>query len=83
MSYTLGIKRRFWPGYTKYRVTAHETDYNANEIRLIIHLADGSKMVIPNMDRRVFKLYPDFSIAMQKTAPVAAVPPPPQVAAQG
>jgi hypothetical protein len=56
MSYTVGIKRRFFPGYRKVQVTAHDW----NNFRFILNLTDGSQEIIPGFSSRGVKVYADF-----------------------
>lgn len=56
MSYTVGIKRRFWPGYRLVQVTGHSWE----NFRFILNLTDGSQIVIPGFQAGGIKVYPDF-----------------------
>lgn len=56
MSYTVGIKRRFLPGYRKVQVTAHDW----KDFRFILNLSDGSQESIPGFQLTCLKVYADF-----------------------
>jgi hypothetical protein len=68
MVYTVGIKRKWLPGYTKYRVTEHRTQFTMREHtllrpRLILSLEDGREIAIANFLTRDFVLYQDYKTA--------------------
>lgn len=54
--YTVGIKRRFFPGYTKFRVKAHSWESN----RFILNLVTGEQIQIPGFQAPALKVYSDF-----------------------
>jgi len=54
--YTLGIKRRFFPGFKKLRVRNHGWEGD----RLIVNLEDGSQEQIPGFRVFSLKVYNDF-----------------------
>ena len=54
--YTVGLKRRFWPGSSKVKVTRHSWE----NFRFILDLADGSQELVPGFSCRGLKVYPDF-----------------------
>ncbi len=56
MSYTIGLKRRFIPGYRKIRVKGHEWQNG----RFILNLEDGSQDHIPGFSIPYLKVYADF-----------------------
>lgn len=56
MSYTVGIKRRFLPGYRKVQVTGHDW----KDFRFILNLIDGSQESIPGFQLSSLKVYADF-----------------------
>ena len=56
MSYTVGIKRRFWFGYRKIKVNAHDWQ----NWRFILNLEDGSQEHIPGFHLDSLKVYADF-----------------------
>lgn len=62
-TYTVGIKRRFFFGFRRFKVFAHETDTSAGIGRLVLTLADGGFLVIPRLDRLAVKIYPDYRTA--------------------
>lgn len=78
MSYTIGIKRRFWPGYTRHTVKSHDWQ----NFRFILDLEDGGQIHIPGFQAGALKVYPDFWTHLQNLkAQLAyqrpAAPPPP------
>lgn len=65
MTYTIGIKRKWLPGYTKYRVTQHRTQFNVGgkelpHPRLVLTLVNGDELAISAIDTRDFIVYVDF-----------------------
>jgi hypothetical protein len=56
MSYTIGIKRKFWPGYRKVSVNGHDWQNG----RFILNLVDGAQEHVPGYSVRVLKVFPDF-----------------------
>ncbi len=56
MSYTIGIKRRFLPGYQKVKVTGHDWQHG----RFILNREDGSQDHIPGFSTPRLKVYADF-----------------------
>lgn len=54
--YTIGLKRRWLPGYRRYSVTKHDWQ----NFRFILNLADGSQEHIPGFSVSALKVYPDF-----------------------
>lgn len=56
MSYTVGIKRRFWFGHKKYVVTGHDWQ----NFRFILNLGDGSQIHLPGFSCAGLRVYPDF-----------------------
>lgn len=69
--YTVGVKRRFLPGYTKYRVTAHKSQFDLNGYslripRLVLTLADGSELALPGALDRGIIIYPDFKSGLDR-----------------
>lgn len=77
MAYTVGIKRRWLPGYRKVLVSAHEVQQGW----FIFNLADGSQERYPALSIPGLKVYNDFwthLAQMQRTtmeAPRPAVVP--------
>ncbi len=61
MAYTIGIKRRWLPGYRKITVTGHEWQ----NWRFILNLTDGSQEHIPGFSTSVLKVYADFWTHLQ------------------
>jgi hypothetical protein len=57
MSYTVGIKRRFLPGFRKIAVLAHSWE----NFRFLLNLVDGSQLVIPGFRVDAIKVYADFN----------------------
>lgn len=63
-SYTIGVKRRFFPiFYKKYKVLKHATEPQGDTIRLVLTAVDGSVIVIPEITKRQWIVYPDFIVA--------------------
>jgi hypothetical protein len=62
-TYTVGVKRRFFFGFRKFKVIAHETEGSAGFGRLVLTLDDGGFLVIPRLDRLAIKIYPDYRTA--------------------
>lgn len=74
IAYTVGIKRRFLPGFRKYTVTYHDTD---EHMRLHMQLTDGSQIVVPGLHRQALKVYPDYrnaEIQLSKLRAAQAAP---------
>ena len=63
--YTIGIKRRFLPFWKHYKVVSHKTEALAGSIcpRLLLTCLDGSVIVVPKIDHKYMKLFPDFVTA--------------------
>lgn len=63
LTYTVGVKGGFWPLYKRFTVVGHAVN---NEIpgspRLALSLPCGSAIIIPEFDRKYFKLYPDYHV---------------------
>lgn len=57
--YRLAIKRRFWFGFSYYSVIGHTTEVIGNTARLVLSLADGGKMAIPRIEKRLVVVYPE------------------------
>jgi hypothetical protein len=62
--YTVGIKRRFLPGYRKFRVSVHE--YRAD--RLLAMTLEDSSYVSVDMVGRECKVYDDYNTAQRLDA---------------
>lgn len=65
MTYTIGIKRKWLPGYKKYLVTQHRTQFvvGGKELphpRLVLSLVSGDELAIGMIDCRDFIVYADF-----------------------
>lgn len=54
--YTVSVKRRFLPGYKKYRVTSHSWE----NFRFIFNLASGEQLIIPGFKATAVKVHRDF-----------------------
>lgn len=73
--YTVGIKRKFWWGYKKYKVLHHQTStyISRDELknvlnirpRLFLYLADGTELCVSEIESRDWKLYPDYKKVKQ------------------
>lgn len=71
MVYTIGIKRKFWFGYQKFRVTAHRTQFEIGGVelkspRLILTLEDGATVAIADIMSRDHVVYADFEEGKKK-----------------
>ncbi len=75
MVYTVGIKRRFWFGYTKYRVTKHQTQFGMTtdigsftlgSPRLLLTLENGDTLAVAEILNRDFVIYADFELGRKK-----------------
>ncbi len=74
ITYTIGVKGKFWPFFTKYRVKTHQLETQVSykvrgtdnlvvrDIlpRLVLSLADNSTLVIGAIEDKTWKVYPDF-----------------------
>lgn len=67
--YTVGVQAWFFPWLRKYRVTDHFWAESDAKVTLI--LRDGSALCFPRMDRKVFKVYPDYRTFMTVHEPAA------------
>lgn len=68
LCYTVGIKRRFLPGYRKFKVTAHEWDTTRIEQVLVLTLANGG-FVSCGMHGREMRVYADYHQAQREQVP--------------
>lgn len=66
MSYTVGVKRRFWFGYRRVMVTGHDWQNG----RFILNRTDGAQEHIPGFSAPVVRVYPDFWTHISKMPPV-------------
>jgi hypothetical protein len=62
IAYTVGVKRRFLPGYRKFSCVHHAMDHDGLEL----HLVDGSAVFMPTLILRGYKVYPNYSVAQEK-----------------
>lgn len=69
LCYTVGIKRRFLPGYRKYRVYSHSWDTQKLEVVLVLELDDGG-FVSVGMTRKEMKVFPDYHDAKREQAKI-------------
>lgn len=58
--YKLGIKRRFWFGYKWHTVAGCDTEVIGASARLIMTMADGVKIAVPNIHNRQLCIYPEY-----------------------
>lgn len=72
MAYTVGIKRRWIPGYRKVTVTGHDWQ----NWRFILNLADGSQEHIPGFTVGALKVYADFWTHLAQVERSRPTPPP-------
>lgn len=71
MIYTVGIQMGFFRLLRKFRVSFHEFE---GDSKVVLTLADGSMLVVPGLDRKVFKIYPDYRDAKEKFEQAQAEP---------
>lgn len=75
--YTVGIKRRFLPGYRRFKVEHHEHELVGASIRLVLQCADKSIVAIPHVADLGVKIFPDYDYAVtmkqRAQAEVAAI----------
>lgn len=62
--YTIGIKRKFLPGYRLFSVTHHDNETIDGRTRLILNCADKSVVVVPDIAGRGVKVFPDYHYAV-------------------
>jgi hypothetical protein len=68
-SYHIGIKRRFWFGFKKYRVTGHKTEILGAGSRLTLNLDNGNTLAIPAIHQKMVCVYP-IAMPAQLQVPV-------------
>jgi hypothetical protein len=67
--YTVAVQT-WLPWMRRYRVTDHF--WSEDDCKVTLILVDGSALCVPKMDRRVFKVYPDYkTFKMVHEAPAA------------
>jgi len=60
LTYTIGIRHRFWPFWTKYLVVGHAINSEIpGSSRLALKFLDGSVIIIPKYEEVYFKIFPD------------------------
>lgn len=65
MVYTVGVTGRlFGLFFRRHKVTGHTIEVLGNSPRIALLLVDGSTLIIPGLDRRRVKLYPDYRMVM-------------------
>ncbi len=69
MSYTVGVKRRFWFGFDEYNVNAHGFEGG----RFILNLVDGSQIHVPTFHTPRLKVYANFWIHLAQEKAKAPV----------
>lgn len=62
IAYTIGVKRRFLPGYRKFQCVHHSMDNDGLEL----HLVDGSAVFLSALVVRGYKVYPNYRVAQEK-----------------
>lgn len=62
--FTVGIKRRFFPGFKRYLVTSF--NWLNVDRWLSLKIADGSELQIPGVKVKALKVYPDVKIVLEK-----------------
>lgn len=62
ITYTIGIKGRFFGGWKEYRVHNHvrEGDW------LVLSMPDGSTLTVPDIGKKWIKVYPDLMTEREK-----------------
>jgi hypothetical protein len=63
MRYTVLIKRKWLPGYTKYVVKDHEVDARMGQPRIILMLSDGSLVALWGRD---YIVCPDYQAEVKR-----------------
>lgn len=62
-TYTVGVRSPFWPFFKKYVVVGHAFNSElSGAIRLALNLPDGSAIMVPEADKKYFKVFPDFHV---------------------
>jgi hypothetical protein len=64
VNYTVGVKRRFFPGFKTYQVIYHAYEHATGQLEL--HLVDGSSLNVPGLLRRPWRVYPNYRSAQEK-----------------
>lgn len=60
LTYTIGIRHRFWPFWTKYTVVGHAINSEIpGSSRLALRFLDGSAIIIPKYEDVYFKVFAD------------------------
>jgi len=59
--YTVGLKRRFFFGWRKFKVQGHSWENG----RLVMDLASGHQVHVPGVKIRAFQVYPDIKHVLQ------------------
>lgn len=61
--YTVGIKRKFLPGFRRYKVTRHRAEKvgGMEKPHMVLYLWRGGRLFVP-VDRGEFLIYPDYAL---------------------
>ena len=63
LTYTVGIRSAYWPFYKKYTVVGHSMNLDIpGSTRLALSLPDGSAIMVPDADKKYFKVFSDFLV---------------------
>jgi hypothetical protein len=62
-TYTITVRRPFFPIGRRYHVTKHSTEVILNTARLVLTCPDKSVIVIPGIDKKYFKIHADYQQA--------------------
>lgn len=60
ITYTIGVKRRWFWFYRRYRVVGHRNEELCGSCRLVLTLPSGSVIVIPEITKKFVKVFPDY-----------------------
>ncbi len=64
IAYTVGVKRRFGLFYKKYSVWGHQNVDFGGSTGLFLRLSDSSTLTIPDIHKKLVKVYSDYSAAI-------------------
>ena len=65
LSYLVGVRSRFVPFYRRYRVVGHRNEQIGDKVRLVLRCVDGSMVCVPDVGKKLIKIYPEFDAAEQ------------------
>ncbi len=67
ITYTIGVKRRFF-GVTEYKCHAHRLETLGSAGQLVMNLADGSELHVPDIGNKSWRVYPDYQTEQKRAA---------------